>query len=106
MTRTLEVLLSGIIDAPRGVDVSAPAKQEGLVVLAVDAHELVCALLVEHAHLVVDVGAAHSGGENLVRDLAGEDGLRGVPKGREDDLAGVDERPVEVEQNRGKPHES
>ncbi len=70
-----------------------------LVVRAIDADELVGPLLVEGPHLLVDVGAADRGRKHLVRDLALEHRLVGVAERGEDDLAGVDQRSVEIEED-------
>src|SRR4029453_18971625 len=65
----------------------------------VNPYELVDVLLVEGAHLVVDVGAADRGGEHLVRDLSLQHGLGRVAERGKDDLAGIDERAVEIEED-------
>jgi hypothetical protein len=87
--------LEHALDALEGDEVVV----ERRVVLAVDADELVGALLVEGSHLLVDVGAADRGREHLVRDLAFENRLGGVPERGDDDLPRVDQRAVEIEED-------
>ena len=87
--------LEHALDALEGDEVVV----ERRVVLAVDPDELVGALLVEGPHLLVDVGAADRCREHLVRDLALEDRLGGVPERGEDDLPRVDQGAVEIEED-------
>jgi hypothetical protein len=56
-----------------------------LVVLAVDAHELVGALRVEEPHLLVQALPADRRHQHVVLDLALEHGARGMPHRGEDD---------------------
>ena len=70
-----------------------------LVVRAVDADELVDPILGEHRHLRLEPGAADRREQLLIRVFAPEDGARSMAHRGEDDPAGIDDGPVEIEQN-------
>src|SRR5579862_1144151 len=74
---------------------------QGLVVRAVDGHELVDALRVERPHLRLEPRAADRPQKLLVRVLAAEDLPGRVPHRSKDDAARVDDGAVEIEEDEG-----
>jgi hypothetical protein len=71
-----------------------------LVVLAVGSDELVDPLLAERPHLVVQSGAADGGQQLFGGNLALQNRLRCMAERGQDDRRGVDQRPVEIEEDR------
>ena len=79
---------------------------ERLVVRAVDVHEPVDVVRCERAHLRFEAGTADRLHQLGVRVLVPEHFARRVPHRGEDDRAGVDDRAVEVEEDRSEAHAS
>jgi hypothetical protein len=71
------------------------------VELAVRLRELGRLLLVELAHLLLEVPAPHLRHQHLVGERLAEHGFGGVPVRGEDHPAGVDDGAVEVEEDNG-----
>jgi hypothetical protein len=87
--------LHELLDAVEGLELVV----ERAIVLAVDPDELVYVGGRKDAHLVVKVRAPDERRDLLLLDVASKHLARGVLEGGEDDRAGIDERPVEVEEH-------
>src|SRR5262249_17184794 len=74
------------------------------VVLPVGGDELVGPRRVDRAHLLLERRAADAREQLVVRQVAAEHGARRVPERGEDQLPGVDDGPVEIEEDDGQPH--
>ena len=95
------------LEAHKGVLHPAAAAQLGvqrLVVLAVDAEELLAARGIERVHHLLEPRPADGGEELLGRDLARQHRAGRMAHGGEDDLARVDDRAVEIEQEHWEAH--
>ena len=75
-----------------------------LVVLPVDAQELLPARGIERVHDLLEPRPADGGEELLGRDLARQHRAGRMLHGSEDDLARVDDRAVEIEQDDREAH--
>ena len=77
---------------------------ERLVEVAVRLGQFGRLLLVEGAHLLLEVTAPDLRHQHVVGEFTAEHGLGRVTVGREDHPAGVDDRAVEIEEDDGEAH--